>query len=192
MNGSFFRDTMIRGYGLRDPEQSYWDTWSKLSQGSMSVDDYNVAFQQALVDLNQEVTDEQVKIEKYKSGLQTDLGEMCRTSPQGKRWQDLDAMVRYATLQWPTIEARIAKRKVSQPKSATSKRKSSGGPFGRSSKARVSVAGLSDEQRQYNMKHRLCHKCGKPDHIAADCTEEKSTQNKGKGKDKGKSKASDF
>lgn len=64
----FFRETMITGYGLRDPGQAYWDTSNKL-QGSMSVDDYNVAFQQALVDLATEVTDKQVKIERYQSGL---------------------------------------------------------------------------------------------------------------------------
>ena len=187
----FFSDTMIRGYGLRDPEQSYWDTWNKLSQGTMSVDEYNVQFQQATVDLNRDITDEQVKIEKYKSGLQTDLREMCRVSPQGDRWQNLDALMRYATLQWPTIEARLAKRRAAQPKSVAGKRKSSGGSPGKSSKARVSIAGLTDEQRQYNMEHRLCHKCGKPGHIAVNCTEDVS-QNKGKGKNKGKQKMQDF
>ena len=29
----FFHDRMIRGYGIRDPIQSYWDTWNKLHQG---------------------------------------------------------------------------------------------------------------------------------------------------------------
>ena len=187
----FFSDTMIRGYGIRDPEQSYWDTWNKLQQGSMSIDDYNVQFQQAAVDLSTEITDEPVKIEKYKSGLQPDLKEMCRVSPDGNRWQNLNALVTYATLQWPTIEARLAKRKAAQPKSVTGKRKSSGSSPGRSSKARVSVV-LTDEQRQHNMKHRLCHICGKPDHIAANCSEATSSQNKSKGKDKGKQKAQDF
>lgn len=179
---SFFRETMTRGYGLRTLEQSYWDTWNKLSQGTSSVDEYNVAFQQALVDLAPWVHDEQIKIERYRSGLQVDLKEMCRTSPDGTRWATLDALATYATLQWPTIEARIAKRKVNQPtKSVGGKRKSSGGSPGRSSKARVSVA-LTEEQLDYNMKHRLCHKCGKPGHIARDCTEK--SQDKGKGKAK--------
>ena len=52
----FFRDTMIRGYGLRDPIQSYWDTWNKLSQGSGSVDAYNIGFEQALVNLGDQLT----------------------------------------------------------------------------------------------------------------------------------------
>ena len=55
----FFRDTLLRGYGLVDPVQSYWDTWNKLSQGSSDIHEYNTAFQLALADLNREITDEQ-------------------------------------------------------------------------------------------------------------------------------------
>lgn len=102
--------------------------------------------------------------------------------------------MRYATLQWPTIEARIAKRKASQPtKSVAGKRKSTGGSPGRSSKARVSAV-LSDEQLAHNMKHRLCHKCGKPGHIARDCespSQDKSFKGKG-GKAKQKKSGEDF
>ena len=86
----FFRETMTRGYGLRTPDQTYWDTWNKLKQGTGSVDEYNVAFQQALVDLAGQVTDEQVKIEHYRAGLQVDLKEMCRVSPDGTRWADAE------------------------------------------------------------------------------------------------------
>ena len=185
----FFRDTMIRGYGLRTPEQSYWDTWNKLSQGSSSVDEYNVAFQQAMVNLANEITDEQVKIHKYQAGLQVDLREMCRTAPDGNRWQDLNALATYATLQWPTIEARLAKRKASQPtRSVGGKRKASGGGSGRSSKARLSAV-MTDEQYAHNMEHRLCHKCQKPGHIAADCpevSEDKGSKGQKKAKKSGK------
>ena len=38
----FFRETMVRGNGLRTPIQFYWNTWHKLSQGTRSVDEYNV------------------------------------------------------------------------------------------------------------------------------------------------------
>ena len=185
----FFRDTMIRGYGLRTPIQSYWDTWNKLSQGSKSVDEYNVEFQQAMVNLRDEITDEAVKIEKYRSGLQTDLKEMCRTSPTGQRWATLNELAEYATLMWPTVEARLAKRKVSQPtKSVTGKRKASGGGgSGRSSKAKLSAA-LTDEQYAHDMENRLCHICHKPGHIARDCEEgpPSGSTSKGKGQKKGK------
>jgi hypothetical protein len=53
---------------------------------SESVTEYNVDFQQALTDLAGHVTDEQVKIEKYRAGLQHDLRQLCRTSPTGARW----------------------------------------------------------------------------------------------------------
>ena len=130
---------MIRGYGLRDPIQSYWDTWNKLSQGSGSVDEYNVAFEQAMVNLGDQLTDEQIKIEHYQNGLQKDIREMCRTSPMGTRWNNLKDLMTYATLQWPTWRTRIAKRKASQPaKSVAGKRKSSGSFAGSSSRASLS------------------------------------------------------
>ena len=73
------------------------------------------------------------------------------------------------------------------------KRKSTGGSPGRSSKARVSAV-LSDEQLAHNMKHRLCHKCGKPGHIARDCespSQDKSSKGKN-GKAKQKKSGEDF
>lgn len=190
----FFRDTLITGYGARDPLQSYFDTWNNIRQKpGQSVDDYNIAFQQALTDLGGRINDEDAKLEKYRSGLQADIREMCRSNPAtGDRWVTLEALMRYATLQWPVIEERLAKRKANQPaKVVGGKRKASGGSPGKSSKAKLGVA-LTDEQREHNMKHRLCHKCGKPNHIARDCTEE-VTQDKpaGKGK-KAKKPVEDF
>lgn len=180
----FFRDTMMTGYGIVDPLQSYWDTYNKLAQGQMSIHDYNIAFSQALTDLANEVTDEQVKIEKYRSGLQSELREVCRTNPQGTRWTTLDALVRYATLKWPGVEAVLKAKKEKQPASKVgNKRKAAAGRSpGRSSKARLGA--LSEEQLAYNMEHRLCHKCSEPGHIARDCpgTESKDKSgNKGKG-----------
>jgi len=189
---AFFRETMIRGYGLRTPIQSYWDTWNKLSQGSKSVDEYNIEFNQAMVNLRDEITDEAVKIERYRAGLQPDLREMCRTNPMGQRWATLNAIGEYATLQWPTIEARLAKRKTSQPaKSVGGKRKASGGGSGRSSKAKLSAA-LTDEQYANDMANRLCHNCHKPDHIARDCEEGPPSNNKGKAQKKGKKSEKGF
>ena len=162
-----------------------------MSQGSGSVDDYNIAFQQALVNLGGEITDEQVKVEKYRSGLQSDLREMCRISPMGTRWADLNSIATYATAMWPIIESRIAKRKAAQPtKSVAGKRKSSGGGSGRSSKAKLSAA-LTDEQYAKDMEGRLCHKCHKPGHIARDCEAEVPTS-KGKGQKGGKKSGKDF
>ena len=176
---------MTQGYGLRTPIQSYWDTWNSLKQGSGSVDEYNVAFEQAATNLATEITNEPIKIEKYWSGLQTDLKELCRTSPAGTRWNALVDLMTYATLQWPTIKERL-KKKTQSTKSVAGKRKTSGGGPARTSKARLSAL-LTDEQYAHNMANRLCHCCGKPGHIAADCTEEsQGGSNSGKKQKKAK------
>jgi hypothetical protein len=80
---------------------------------SQSVTKYNVNFQQALTDLAGHVTDEQVKIEKCRAGLQHDLRQLCRTSPTGARWARLQDLMQFATLQWPMVQKRIAKSKKS-------------------------------------------------------------------------------
>ena len=189
-----FRQIMETGYGLRTPEQSYWDTWNKLSQGSGSVDEYNIAFQQALTNLRNEITDEQVKVERYRARLQVDLKEVCRISPLGTRWANLNAIAEYATIMWPIVESRMKKRQASQPtKSVAGKRKSSGGGSGgsgRSSRAKLSVA-ISDEQYAKDMEGRLCHKCHQSGHIARDCDQD-VPDSKGKGQKGGKKFRKDF
>jgi hypothetical protein len=108
----WFRQTMEASYGLQDLEQKHWDTWNSLKQGpSQSVAEYNVEFQQALTALAGSVTDEQIKIEKYRNGLQYDLRELCRTSPAGARWANMQDIVQYATLQWPVVQERISRKK---------------------------------------------------------------------------------
>jgi hypothetical protein len=78
----FFRQTLEANYGLQDLDQKCWDTWNSLRMGpSQSVAEYNVDFQQTLTDLAGHVTDKQVKIEKYRAGLQHDLRQLCRASP---------------------------------------------------------------------------------------------------------------
>jgi hypothetical protein len=120
-----------------------------LKQGpSQDIAEYNVESQQALTDLAGHVTDEQIKIEKYRNDLQHDLREMCRTSPAGTRWARVTDIIQYATLQWPAVQERIAKRKKSLGKvtKVAGKRKSSGGGSGKASKARLSAsAGLSEK-----------------------------------------------
>jgi hypothetical protein len=59
------------------------------------------------------VTDEQVKIEKYRVGLQHNLRRLCKTSSTGGRWAWLQDLVQYATLQWPVMQKRLAKSKKS-------------------------------------------------------------------------------
>jgi hypothetical protein len=108
----FFRETLEANYGLQDLDQKYWDTRNDLKMGpTQSVTEYNVDFQQALTDLAGHVRDEQVKIEKYRAGLQHDLRQMCRTSPAGTRWARLTDLMQFATLQWPNVQERIARSK---------------------------------------------------------------------------------
>jgi hypothetical protein len=134
-----------------------------LKQGpSQDIAEYNVEFQQALTDLAGHVTDEQIKIKKYRNCLQHDLKDMCRTSSAGTRWARVTDIIQYATPQWPAVQERIAKNKKApgEVNKVTEKRKSSGGGSSKSSKARLSAsAGLSDEQHKKDMAEKLCHIC---------------------------------
>jgi hypothetical protein len=84
-------------------------------------------------------------------------------------------VIQYATLQWPAVQERIAKRKKSSGEATkvAGKRKSLGGAGGSgrsSSKARLSAsAGLSDEQHKKDMAEKLCHICHQPGHQARQC-----------------------
>jgi hypothetical protein len=68
----------------------------------------------------------------------------CR-QPAGTRWARVADIIQYATLQWPAVQERIAKRKKSSGEATkvARKRKSSGGAGGSgrsSSKARLSAS----------------------------------------------------
>jgi len=192
----FFRETMISGYGLSDQTQVYWDNWNNLKQGSMDIGDYNIAFTQALTDLGDQIQGEQVKIEKYRLGLQTDMREMVRTSPQGTRWESLQSLIEYCSLQWPIVAARIAKRTKNPPaEKVGGKRKTSGGGGSSSSKPKLGATGrLSEEQKALNVKMGLCHICGKAGHIARDCSDRDPARpfDESKKQKKGKKDSKDF
>jgi hypothetical protein len=124
------------------------------------------------------VTDEQVKIKKYRSGLQHDLRELCRTSPLGARWANLTDLIQYATLQWPIIQERVSRRKKQssgETSKVAGKRKASGGGAGgsgrSSSKARLGASGtpLTKEQKKKDFELKLCHKCHQPGHQMRQC-----------------------
>jgi hypothetical protein len=127
-------------------------------------------------DLAGSITNEQVKIEKYRSVLQYDLRELCRTSPTAAFWALLSDIVQYATLQWPIVQERVSRKKkqsFGESTKVAGKRKASDGGAsgsGRSSKARTgagaSVASLSDEQKKRDFKLKPCHKCHQPGHQA--------------------------
>jgi hypothetical protein len=96
--------------------------------------------------------------------------ERLQLAPVGRGWLTI---IQYATLQWPAVQERIAKRKKSsgETNKVAGKRKSSGGAGGSgrsSSKARLSD-GLSDEQHKKDMVEKLCHKCHQPGHQARQC-----------------------
>jgi hypothetical protein len=163
----FFRETLENNYGLQGLEQKYSDTWNSLRQGpTQDIAEYNMEFQQTLTDLAGSVTDEHVKIEKYRSGLQHDLRKLCRTSPTGARWAHLTDLIQYATLQWPVIQERVSGRKkqsFGETSKVAGKRKSSGGGAGgsgrSSSKARLGASGtpLTEEQKKRDFELKLCH-----------------------------------
>jgi hypothetical protein len=76
----FFCKTMIHGYGLSDQTYLYEDNWNNLRMlANMNIGDYNVAFTQCLTDLGDQIQEEQVMIEKYRLGLQSDMREMVCT-----------------------------------------------------------------------------------------------------------------
>jgi hypothetical protein len=192
----FFRETMISGYGVSDQTQVYWDNWNNLKQGSMDIGDYNIGFTQALTDLGDQIQGEQVKIEKYRLGMQSDMREMVRTSPQGTRWESPQPIIEYCSLQWPTVATRIAKRTKNPPaEKVGGKRKASGGGGSSSSKPKLGATGrLSEEQKAHNVKNGLCHICGKAGHIARDCSDRDPARpfDENKKQKKGKKDSKDF
>lgn len=186
----FFREVMISGYGLKDESQEYWNNWHNLRQKpGEDISEYNVAFEQARTDLIDEIHDEPVLIEKYKSGLQKDLKELARVSPSGKRWTSLKELVEYCTLQWPTIQARLDKKTASGDRAPSvkvaGKRKSRSPSSGRSrpnsEKGGSKFPRLTAEQREKNMREGRCHICGSKDHISPDCPDRKKAWDPKKG-----------
>jgi hypothetical protein len=135
-----------------------------------------------LTDLAEHVNDEQVKIEKYRAGLQHDLRQLCRASPTGALWARLQDLMQCATLQWPVVQERIAKSKKSfqEPTKVLEKCKALGSGAkgsGRSSKPKLGAsAKLSNEQYQKDMAEKLCHICHQPDHVATNCPQNKKSK----------------
>jgi hypothetical protein len=97
-----------------------------------------------------------VKIEKYRLGLQSDMREMVRTSPKGTRWETLQTLIEYCSLEWPIVAARIAKRTKNPPaEKVGGKRKASGGGGGSSSKPNLGATGrLPEEQKGSQRQER--------------------------------------
>jgi hypothetical protein len=176
----FFREVMLSAYGLKDDVQRYWDTWNKLHQkAGKDISEYNIAFEQARTDLTDEIHDEQVFIEKYKSGLQKDIRELARVSPSGKRWTSLKDLMEYCTLQWPTIQARLERSgksgnkgnshsvKVGGKRKATSPNRS--GKSQKTSSETGNFPRLTAVQKAKNIAKGRCHICGSTDHFSKGC-----------------------
>ena len=180
---AFFRETLYSGYGLKEEVQGFWDAYHKLKQGyDQDISEYNSEFEQVMTDLSKEVTDEPVKIEKYKAGLQPALRELARVSPDGTRWTSLSSLISYCTLQWPTIKARLEKEKKSgghKVEKVAGKRKFRSPSRGRGSSAgpREGNSGapgrknqrLSEEERERRRVNKLCNICASLDHFSDKC-----------------------
>jgi hypothetical protein len=139
------------------------------------ISEYNFAFEQALTDLLREITDEQVRIEKYMPSLQVDLRELARVALSGKMWTSLADLISYCTLQWPTIKARLEKKggfaKPAAEKTA-GKRKMSRGRRGKGNSGNGSgqtFGKMSEEERARHICEKLCMICHKPGHISPNC-----------------------
>jgi hypothetical protein len=121
---------------------------------------------------------------------------MVCTSPQGTRWETLQALIEYCSLQWPIVAARIARRTKNPPaEKVGGKRKASGGGGGSSSKPKLGATGrLFEEHRAHSIKNGLCHICGKAGHMAKDCSDRDPFKpfDENKKQKKGKKDAKDF
>jgi hypothetical protein len=142
------------------------------------ISKYNSAFEEALTDLSREITDEQVKIEKYKSGLQSDLRELACVSPSGKRWTSLTDLISFCTLQWPTIKATLKKKggfaKQAAEKTAGKRKNMFPNRRGKGNLGNGSgqfSARMSDEERARHIYEKLCIICHKPGHISPNCSD---------------------
>jgi hypothetical protein len=98
-------------------------------------------------------------------------------------------IIQYATLQWPVIQERIAKKKKSAVETTKvgGKRKASGGSGGSgfnrpSGNARLGASGrLSDEQKKTDMDKKRSHICHQPGHQQGQCSDNpKNKRKKGK------------
>jgi hypothetical protein len=128
------------------------------------------------------VTNEHVKIEKYRAGLQHDLKQLCRASSTGARWARLQGLMQYATLQWPMV--RIAKsKKSSQERTKVGRKRKASGSAGakgtcRTSKPKGQVARclMSNIRRIWQRSFAT----SVINHIAENCPRNKKAK-KGKG-----------
>ena len=202
---AFFRETMISGYGLKEEKQAFWDNWNNLKmKPGEDINDYTIAFTQAATDLSDEIHDEQVKIERYKLGLQSDMREAVRSDPLGKRWSSLADLISYCTLQWPVVKTRLdkksggankpaekvgGKRKLTSPgRGRPNKSAHSGGASGSGSKP-ASSKQMDEAEKANDRRLGLCHICKSPDHFSKTVLigetpwQEKKPKNGGKKKD---------
>ena len=201
---AFFRETMISGYGLKEEKQAFWDNWNNLKMKSgEDINDYTIAFTQAATDLSDEIQGEQVKIERYKLGLQSDMREAVRSDPLGKRWSSLADLISYCTLQWPVVKTRLdkraggsnkptekvgGKRKVTSPgRGRPNKSAHTGGASGSGSKS-ASAKQMDGAEKANDRRLGLCHICKSPDHFSKDCPDRKTPWQEKKPKNGGRKK----
>lgn len=121
------RDLLLSTYGSVDPIALAWTKLEKLKQGSLSVEEYAVGFEQACAELGAEAPHEADRIQRFKAGLNSDIKFRCAARPDGSRWTSFRDFVRCCSLNWQVMQQnKVAKADNVENSAASGQSKRSG------------------------------------------------------------------